>query len=180
MPVSEGNGMGRMGMLLGMLICIAGMIGSFAAYSIEKVGDSPSEGNSTVSSAPMGHFSLTNNGDVYDAETNLEWRPLTDGMLTFAEASKKCAAQGERWQLPTAGAVKSLYKPQEGLHARCGNYTCQVHPLLKLTRPNVWVNQIADHNKNQAWVADLGTGRGYTTSKNSRYAIALCVRDRVL
>ena len=161
-----------------MSVLLAMTLGSFTAFSAEQLDKPQPAGTNDRSSVSLERFSLTENGAVYDAKTKLEWMPVGRGKLTFLEATEQCASLGDGWRIPPAGAVQTLYKPQEGLHVRCGNYTCQVHPLIKLKLPQVWVDQIADHNKNQAWVADMGTGRGYTTSKGSRHATALCARGK--
>jgi hypothetical protein len=119
-----------------------------------------------------GHFTLNDNGIVYDDKNKLEWVAGPDKNTNWDEAkswTEKLSLDGGGWRMPTREELKGLYDGGRGSR----NMT----PLLKTTGWRVWSGETKDSA--DAWLFLFLTGDGTCSPRgNSRNLRAFAVRSR--
>lgn len=113
-------------------------------------------------------------------QTGLMWTAQDNGSdLSWKGAIEYCrklALDGGGWELPTAAQLLSLYDRQMSEPISCGDTSCKVSALFKLSRQYAWSNESAGDGL--AWYVSLDYGTQFAESiRVPSYYRALCVRQ---
>ncbi|MGE3480985.1 MAG: DUF1566 domain-containing protein [Gammaproteobacteria bacterium] len=126
-------------------------------------------------SRPHSYLEDVGGGILLQPARSLQWTQSDNGSdIDWDAASGYCAAKGGGWRLPTVAELQSLY--DESLAGvPCGNLTCEVSPLLRLTSFWFWSNET--NGSSEAWYVTLYNG--HRNLGHRSYGLdgrALCVR----
>ena len=127
--------------------------------------------------AMEGRFEVIGGGSIKDSQTGLVWAQADNGSdINWKDAAQWCADHNAR--LPTIKELQGIYDETGALSTSCGEYTCKVSPLFKLTAVFFWSSEPTGSTKSEAWGVDLESNRsipvaGFGSALDNR---ALCIR----
>ena len=108
-----------------------------------------------------------------DARTGLNWAQADNGTaINWQDAEQFCAGRGLR--LPTVAQLQGIFdKAQKN---PCGEFTCGVSPLFRLTGINLWTSE--RNGPLEAWYVNLYSGfRSSHAITSVTGTSALCVAN---
>lgn len=117
--------------------------------------------------------------------TRLTWTKTDNGQeANWEEAKAYCAKLGAGWRLPHVDELSGMYEQaqRDGDSAACGNASCKVSPLFKLSGDWYWSGTDLKKDGSEAspvlvWGVLLVNGSRNQTFKFAPYGTrALCVR----
>jgi hypothetical protein len=113
---------------------------------------------------------------VEDNQTGLTWAAQDNGSdIDWNGARNYCASLGVGWTLPTVAQLQALYGSSGVQTQSCGQWTCKVTPLIRLSSLSFWSGESS--GSSEAWSVALSSG--FRVSGSVGYALtgrALCVR----
>lgn len=126
-------------------------------------------------------FTASGDGTVIDSKTGLQWAQRDNGQgINWNNARSYCSnlsTAGGGWRLPSMDELDGIYDRSETLTTPCGQWTCEVSPLFRLTGGWYWSNESS--GSSEAWFFFLTDGTRYSISVSySADVRALCVRRR--
>lgn len=133
----------------------------------------------------VGAWRYLGNAVLLHEQTQLRWTKSDNGQdLNWDDAKAYCAQFGVGWRLPHAEELTNLHADaqRKGDSAACGNATCQIPPLFKLSGNWYWSGTEVTQDTTSrahilAWGVLLVNGRQTQTFKFMPHgARALCVQ----
>lgn len=111
-----------------------------------------------------------------DSQTGIVWAGHDNGGdINWKDAKRYCAKSGKGWELPTVAELQGLFDPTGTLTQRCGSFSCNVTPLIRLS--SLWFWSGESNGSSEAWDVILDDGHRHSGSVgDANVTRALCVR----
>jgi len=152
------------------ILLIAALLADAATQDTPKTAP---EGATAVADA---RYAEVEPGVLRDSRTGLDWTADTSAApAQWHEASRACAARGERWRLPEADELAALIDRDGGASTACGTKACAVSKRFTLREASHW--SATRERPISATVVSLSSGRRASIDATLSHARHfLCVR----
>lgn len=127
-------------------------------------------------SNPACNFEDRGSGVLKQVSTGVEWTQSDNGSdINWEGANSWCSNKGDGWRLPTVEELLSLYDKSGAVKTPCGEFTCEVSPLFRLSSEWFWSGE--REGSSEAWFVNLFNGVRHSSDVSyTYYKRALCAR----
>ena len=109
--------------------------------------------------ASRGRFIVMVDGNVRDRWLDLTWAASDNGAdIDWMDARDYCYGRGDGWAPPSVAQLDELYDATGESTQACGEATCRVTPLIKLSAARIWTGEGTGDDL-RAVMIDLSTGQ---------------------